>query len=109
MKFIVDQQLPPVLVEWLKQHGYQADHVRNIGLRDAPDGDIWERAIRDAAAILTKDQDFATRRRNVEFGPRIVWLRCGNATTATLTVFLERNWRNIEAELRQDSPVIEVR
>ena len=37
MKFLVDAQLPPALARWLREQGYDAQHVEDLGLRDAED------------------------------------------------------------------------
>lgn len=109
MKFIIDQQLPPAVGAWLRQLGHEAEHVREIGMRDAPDGDIWLRAVSDGASILAKDEDFASRRKSVSAGPKIIWLRCGNVSTKALIDLLTRDWPVIEFELNGGTSVIEVR
>jgi predicted nuclease of predicted toxin-antitoxin system len=109
MKFIIDQQLPPAIGGWLRQHRHEAVHVRDIGLRDAPDAEIWKRAIVEGASILTKDEDFAARRKSVTVGPSIVWLRCGNVSTEYLIGLLAREWPAIGSELDRGASVIEVR
>ena len=62
MKFIVDAQLPPVLAVWLREQGHQAEHVAEVGLRDADDSPIWHYALKQAACVLTKDEDFCKPR-----------------------------------------------
>lgn len=109
MKFILDQQLPPALAAWLRQRGHETEHVRDIGLRDAPDDEIWRRAESDGASILTKDEDFSSRRQGATTGHAIVWLRCGNMSTAALVDLLGKNWAVIEAELDSGALVIEIR
>jgi predicted nuclease of predicted toxin-antitoxin system len=109
MKFIVDQQLPPLLGVWLRQRGYEAEHVRDVGLREAPDTDIWRRAVSTGAVIVTKDEDFAIRRKSVRAGPAIVWLRCGNVSTPALMEWLAEEWLVVVSELEGDASVIEVR
>jgi predicted nuclease of predicted toxin-antitoxin system len=61
VKFLIDAQLPPALAAWLREVGHHAVHVEDVGLREATDGPIWEHALRMAAAIITKDEDFAVR------------------------------------------------
>lgn len=39
--------------------GHEAASLGEMGLRDADDADIWERARMDGAIIVTKDEDFA--------------------------------------------------
>ncbi len=59
MRFLVDAQLPPALAGWLAGNGHQAEHVGAVGLQSASDAAIWDYALREGAAIITKDDDFA--------------------------------------------------
>ena len=102
MRFLVDQQLPPALTEWLRARGHEAEHVRNVGLRLASRCTGWRR-------LVTKDKDFAARRSRDTIGPTIIWLRIGNSTTPHLKVWLEEAWPGIEAALQDGMTLIEVR
>ncbi|MCU0796295.1 MAG: DUF5615 family PIN-like protein [Akkermansiaceae bacterium] len=53
MRFVVDAQLPPALARLLTAHGHQAEHVADIGLRDADDSPIWLYALQQQAIIIT--------------------------------------------------------
>ena len=61
MRFVVDAQLPPALARMLAAAGHHAEHVIDIGRRDAEDTAIWQFALEHEAAIVTKDEDFAAR------------------------------------------------
>ena len=45
MRFVVDAQLPPALARLLAQRGHHAEHVADIGLRNANDTPIWRYAL----------------------------------------------------------------
>ena len=78
MTFVVDAQLPPALARVLRHCGCDAVAVREIGLRDATDSEIWHYAIQRQAAIITKDEDFAERCLYSQNQPRKVAIaRCG--------------------------------
>ena len=62
MRFLVDAQLPPALARWLAANGHTAEHVADRRMEAASDSAIWDCAQQEAAAILTKDEDFALRR-----------------------------------------------
>lgn len=109
MRFVIDQQLPPALLGWLRARGHDAEHVRDIGLRDAEDAEIWRYALGLGAAIVTKDGDFATERSRLALGPTIVWLRIGNSTTPELLDWLDEAWPGIESALLSGVSVTEVR
>ena len=61
MRFLVDAQLPPSLARFLTTVGEEAIACRDVGLRDADDGEIWRFAIAGGWCIVTKDEDFAVR------------------------------------------------
>jgi predicted nuclease of predicted toxin-antitoxin system len=84
VKFLVDQQLPPALTRWLLDEGHAAEHVGWLKLERATDDVIWREAARTGAAIVSKDEDFARRRMLASDGPPVVWVRIGDARTASL-------------------------
>ncbi|MDX6574495.1 MAG: hypothetical protein QOE96_448 [Blastocatellia bacterium] len=61
MTFLIDAQLPPALASWLIQQGHTAQHVDDLGLRNADDIVIWNHALESGAIVITKDEDFAER------------------------------------------------
>lgn len=107
MNLILDEQLPPLLVGWLAGRGHSVAHVRDLGLRSSPDKDVWARAVRDGAAILTKDQDYAIRRAAVQDGPQIVWLRLGNLLAQPCVDKVAELWPEIEDRLAKGDVLIE--
>ena len=61
MKFWVDAQLPPKLAEWLsKEFAVDAVSVRDIGLRDAPDLDIFRAALGARATLVSTNPSLLT-------------------------------------------------
>lgn len=109
MKFLVDAQLPPALARWLSGQGHEAQHVEDVGLRDADDGPIWAHALSVGAVILTKDEDFAQRAAHDPTGPVIIWLRIGNATNRALLQWLQPRWPQVVKLLNAGHQLIEVR
>jgi predicted nuclease of predicted toxin-antitoxin system len=52
----VDAQLSPRIAAWLSAtFGISASPLRELGLRDAEDADIFEAARKAGAVVLTKD------------------------------------------------------
>lgn len=109
MRFVLDQQLPPDLCDWFRRRGHESEHVRDLGLREAADSKIWTYASSHDAVIVSKDEDFASRRKSASAGPKIIWLRCGNVSNAALVALFEREWGAIQSELSGGAFVIEVR
>jgi predicted nuclease of predicted toxin-antitoxin system len=55
----VDAQLPPQLARWLEETFLvDAFAVRDLGLRDAEDQEIFDAARQARAVVMTKDKDF---------------------------------------------------
>ena len=69
--------------------------MREIGLKDAADFAVWQYAARNGFVIVTKDADF--HQRSFLFGhpPKVVWIRVGNCSTATIEVLLRRRVKDI--------------
>ncbi|MEW6110430.1 MAG: DUF5615 family PIN-like protein [Nitrospirota bacterium] len=58
MKFIADMGISQTTVQWLKEEGFNAVHVRDTGMHRSSDTDIVKKAMEEARIILTCDLDF---------------------------------------------------
>lgn len=108
MSFLVDAQLPPALARFLREHGHEAVHVEEVGLRHAGDGLIWQYALAHNAIIVTKDEDFAHRFHQATLAPVVVWLRVKNVSRKALLEWFEPLLPNIVALIKSDERLIEV-
>lgn len=61
MKLLFDQNLSPLLFVALADLYPDSAHIRDVGLREAGNVEIWEFAARHGYAIVTKDADFRQR------------------------------------------------
>ena len=59
MKFLIDNNLSPLLAESLKAAGHDAVHVRGLGLQAATDG-VLEHARSQDQVLVSADTDFGT-------------------------------------------------
>ena len=90
MKIWIDAQLSPQLAEWLnKNFSVQAIHVRDLGLRDAKDQEIFNAAKVKQAVIMTKDIDFSEILTRKGSPPQILWITCGNTSNKYLKHILK--------------------
>ena len=109
MKFLVDAQLPPALAVALTFHGHSTETVRNCGLRDSDDAEIWDFAEANQWAIITKDEDFAQRAQRSFTGPVVVWLRIGNCSNQALCDWLIPLFGQVVECLERGDRLVEVR
>ena len=58
MRFLADMGVSLRVVEWLRQKGHDAKHLREENLHRLPDAEIFEKAVRENRIILTFDLDF---------------------------------------------------
>ena len=59
MTIWVDAQLPPEIAPWISEtYGVDAVAVRDLGMRDADDRDIFAAAKAQGVIVMTKDRDF---------------------------------------------------
>lgn len=97
MRLLFDENLSPRLVRDLAEAFPNSAHVRDLGLRSAPDEDIWRRAAADGFIIVTKDDDFRQRSFLYGFPPKVIWLHVGNCRREDCAEVLRRSVTAIEA------------
>ena len=70
----IDAQLSPAIAEWVKSHfSIAAVAVRELGLRDATDIEIFRAARKAEAAVLTRNADFPHLLSRHGPLPRVLW------------------------------------
>lgn len=58
MKFLVDMNLSPRWVGYLREHGFEATHWSTVGPADATDSMLMQLADQHEHLVLTNDLDF---------------------------------------------------
>lgn len=109
MKLWLDAQLPPKLAAWLAaDFALEAVAVRDLGLRDAPDRLIFQRARAAGAVIVSKDYDFVSLL--TEFGPppQLLWVTCGNVSNQRMREVFSAVLPAAVQLLEAGSPVVEI-
>jgi predicted nuclease of predicted toxin-antitoxin system len=108
VRFLIDAQLPPKLVQWFDAKGHEAEHVFYLGNLASDDRLIWSAAIEANATIVTKDKDFVRYRRQSE-GPQVLFIGLPNKSTAELCEHLEQNWQSLSLRLNAGQAIIQLR
>ena len=92
MKLLVDQNISFRLLPHIRPSFPEASHVRDLGLMDANDFRIFQYAKANSFdAILTLDEDFHNIQLEHGTPPKIIWLRVGNCSTASLASIVLKN------------------
>jgi predicted nuclease of predicted toxin-antitoxin system len=60
MRFLIDNNLSPLLAERLMAAGHDALHVQDVGLQAATDSVVLERARTDDRVLISADTDFGS-------------------------------------------------
>jgi|SRR5215213_2103155 predicted nuclease of predicted toxin-antitoxin system len=108
MRGLVDAQLPMALARSLSVLGHDVVHVTDVGLTAASDRRIWDFAVTEHRAIITKDEDFSARRAVAPSGPFVVWIRLGNLRKRALIEHVLRVWPAIVAAEERGEALVEV-
>ena len=89
----VDAHLSPSIATWITQtFSIIALVLRDVGLRDAEDEDIFEAAKAQGVIFITKNRDFIDLVDRLETPPpQVIWLTCGNTYNATVREILSAN------------------
>ena len=90
MKLLFDQNISYRLVRKVFSAFPESAQVKEMGLYDKSDIDIWEYAKAEGYTIVTFDTDFYDYANLYGHPPKIIWLRVGNTSTDKLAEFLLR-------------------
>lgn len=105
----LDAQISPRLSPWIRREfRVDAVHVRDLGLRNAKDLEIFQKAQQADAVVLTKDEDFVMLVERLGGPPRVIWLTCGNAPNARLKEILANALPEAIAMLQRGERVVEI-
>lgn len=91
MKLLLDENLSPRLVQRLADIYPDSAHVHDYGLGSADDELVWQHAADNGYVLVSKDIDFHDRSMLIGAPPKLIWLRTGNCSTATIEALLRRS------------------
>jgi predicted nuclease of predicted toxin-antitoxin system len=101
VKFLLDENLSPLLAELLNAAGHDALHVRDVGLLTAPDRVILERARTERRTLISADTDFGQLLAASEASlPSVILLRReGERAASRQAAVLLANFGQVAADL----------
>ena len=90
MKLLFDENLSRRLISRLGDLYSGSEQVVVAGLASADDREIWDYAAARGLVIATKDWDFVQLSSLRGQPPKVIWLRLGNCSTASVEEVLRR-------------------
>jgi len=105
----LDAQVSPKLCPWIGRE-FEVDviPVRDLGLREAEDPEIFDEARRAKAVVLTKDEDFVILVQRLGPPPQVIWLTSGNVSNARLKKILTAGLPEAIAMIQRGEQVVEI-
>ena len=88
--------------------GVDTRALRDVGLRDATDQQIFRAAQAAGAIVMTKDSDFVTLHSRYGAPPQMIWLTCGNTSNRFLRELLTRALPQALTLLQQGEGLVEI-
>jgi len=90
VKLLFDQNISFRIIKKIDSFFSGSKQVRDLGLEDASDIEIWKFAKLNDFIIVTFDADFADISNIKGCPPKIIWLRMGNMTTLHISEILKK-------------------
>ena len=110
MRIWLDAQLSPIVARWLcDEFQYEAQSLRAVGLAQASDHRIvTEARTQKIDVLLSKDADIVRIVESSNPPPRVVWLTCGNRSSAEVMTILRTHLPRALDMLSAGATVVEV-
>ncbi len=103
MNILLDQNISFRVVSLLSSTFQNVKQVRQLGLVDASDLEIWNYSFRNNFTIVTFDSDFIDLATLKGSPPKIIWLRFGNSSNLKIANKLISNFEFINEFISNDS------
>jgi len=109
MTIWIDAQISPSIASWVSNtFGVHAVAVRDVGLREAKDQEIFQAARKDNAVVMTKDSDFVLLLERFGPPPQVVWVTCGNTSNGRLKEILTNTLPRTLELLKSGEKLVEI-
>ena len=106
----LDAQLSPQLTRWIEEtFGVECLHVRDLGLRNAEDPEIFQRARESGAVVMTKDEDFVHLVGQNGPPSRVIWITSGNMANDRFKLLLLKTLQDAISLIESGEAVVEIK
>ena len=109
MRLWLDAQLSPALCGWLEaEFDLSATPVRDLGLLNAEDQEIFLSAREGADVVMTKDRDFVELVHRLGPPPKVIWITAGNTSNLSLRRILSKTLSDALNLLESGEVLVEI-
>jgi predicted nuclease of predicted toxin-antitoxin system len=109
VNFLVDNQLPDALCNFLTARGHQSSHVLGLLMDEASDLEIWDYAAKGNWIVVSKDEDFLHLANRPGDAGKLLWVRIGNCRKQTVVQAFERELPDIVRAFDESVRIVEIR
>jgi predicted nuclease of predicted toxin-antitoxin system len=109
VNFLVDNQLPDALCNFLTAQGHRSSHVLGLQMDEASDVQIWDYAANGKWIVVSKDEDFLHLANRQGDSGRLLWVRIGNCRKQTLLQAFHRELPGIVRAFDEGVRIVEIR
>lgn len=102
MKLLLDQNISYRVANRVAHIFPEVKQVRQLGLENASDTEIWSYAKDHNFIIVTFDSDFYDLSLVRGAPPKIIWIKTGNLTSRQIEVILEEHYQSIAAFFKDE-------
>jgi predicted nuclease of predicted toxin-antitoxin system len=96
MKFIVDAQLPFLIVKFIRKNGYDVIHTDHLPNKErTKDSEIRSISLKENRIVITKDSDFFDSYILKGIPKKLLWVTTGNIKNDLLYKLFEKNFADI--------------
>jgi len=88
MRLLFDQNISHRILKLIPENYAHSSTIKQEGLINTPDREIWEFAKTNGFVIVTQDSDFNDLSTLYGFPPKIIWIRTGNLKTQAIADIL---------------------
>ncbi|MCD6544686.1 MAG: DUF5615 family PIN-like protein [Flavobacteriaceae bacterium] len=108
MNLLFDQNISYRLIKKISDILPDSKQVKELGLENATDIEIFNYAKNNDYSIVTFDSDFCDLNIINGFPPKIIWIRTGNSTTKNLELIIQQKYTVIKLFLTDDNGCLEI-
>lgn len=109
MKFLIDEQLPAILADWLTSKGFDAVHALTLSTnKSLSDKEIRQWSMSEKRIVITKDEDFFNAYVFQKEPYKLIFLTTGNIKNRQLLDLFRANFDHI-LDLMEKQDIVELK